>query len=167
MTGSSVLFWSFFPCIACPCILIAHSCFCWSAGHVLSIHHLFCCCPVPQVLYYHIMCHTYHIYHSPFNLLLACSLFFFLRSSQIIFWPPRGVLHVSLHSCDNTSHLGHPNLVRCSMWSSELCPINILCVHGLPSSLCTATVDPVGRNGELLWVPLYLSGFCCFSVKVI
>ena len=60
------------------------------------------------------------------------------------------MLHVSLHSCDDMSHLGHPDLVR----SSAIVVQIPCCVHGLLSSLFTSTVD---RNGITFMSILFIS----------
>ena len=51
-----------------------------------------------------------------------------------------------------------------SLCSSDPCPTTVSSVPRLPSSLCTATIDPVGTVGtckESLQVSLFLSACCC------
>ena len=97
-------YWLFIAClfwVSWPCSL-------------LSSHHLFCCwmCLVPLVLCYHVMWHIHLSAH------LACCLNFVYSSSwvmKVIFWPDGDVLNMFLHSGDDTSHCGHPDLVRSSI----------------------------------------------------
>ena len=54
-----------------------------------------------------------------------------------------------------------------SLWSSDPCPTTVSSVPRLPSSPCTATVDPVGICNESLQVCLFLSACCCLFYQSI
>ena len=44
----------------------------------------------------------------------------------------------------------------CPQWSSPFSSMITPCIHGLPHSLLTPSVDPMETNVESLWVPLFL-----------
>ena len=47
----------------------------------------------------------------------------------------------------------------CPLWFALLPSTITPCVHGPQSSLCTTTVDPVGKDTETLWVSLFFKYF--------
>ena len=105
-TGSVVLFLLY---ILLSCISLYTDCsLCGCSGVLVtllfSIHCLFCdcMCPVPQVLIavYCGIC-IYQLIH--FVVYIQCIL--------LALCLDRGVLHMSLHSSDDTSYLGHPYIV--------------------------------------------------------
>ena len=129
---------SFFHCLFLPFLSSYTDCFYWA---IWNKHiHLVCMIRVPSLL----------LPSHPGDHLL-----------QICWW-----FYVSFCSDDCTVCFGQPNSATSTIEVPVPCPI-ILCSQGLPFSLCTSTVDPVGRNGIFLWVSVSWLPWGCLCKSTI
>ena len=56
-------------------------------------------------------------------------------------------------------------LYGCLLWSMLLPSTITQCTHGPPSSLCIATIGPMGKEIESLWISLFLKYLSCCNLR--
>ena len=141
----------------------------FSVGHwshsLLSVHHLFCeqICPSQQALSYYT---TWHMSPLSHLLLLVCGVSLFSSSPH-----RKSSADIDVcFTCCCVLVMIHPVFITLMLYdlpllSSESCPTTMPCVHGLPSSHFTATLNPADRNRELTFPHTDQKKQACLAVK--